>query len=146
MPNEIFPGNVGEAGQWSAVLAPMRSRKLELYLIRRSHPGQGNVIREVKDGKEVLTHVTQDQVVKLTLETPPEGEWLSEPTLVGKPDGFRGENDVTDFIRSIVELGATLGIYAGEYKDNAKEMGAVKNHLADMQNISNILLKKITGV
>lgn len=132
-----FPA-AAECGVWSAVLGPMITRNTRLFLMRRSHHGDGTIAvrddpRPGWEGHRIAEPI-KTFAVKMELVEVEEGEMPGEPTIAGGGVDSAGRDDVRDFLQACVDCAAQMGIVpTNGAPDLSGELNATRVHLEDMR-------------
>ena len=122
----------GHAGRWSAFMPMPSSRKINFYILRRSHDTDARAVVKLDDkGKQVMEPV-KEYGVKFELTECIEGEFPEHPTL---SLGSFGDREFYDFVQCIMNFGASIGMLPANQKDQTDELKAVRYHLEDMRKI-----------
>lgn len=117
---------VGTAGAWSLVVPPLRTRAIDLHIMKTwQHTGPGPA------------RYTQDEVLPFAFTTPREGDWAPEGPAFRSAEMFApgGHNAVFDFLQAAMNLAWQLGIRPAGATDGRAELAATRAHLEDMRRL-----------
>jgi hypothetical protein len=146
-----FPAG-SRKGRWSVFIGPMFRRTPSLYILRRSHLVEGNMVQDQDlesvtredtssiPGPPMRVQLNTEYGVRFELTKLNEGDLPQEPSIDSHHiDG----TDVTDFLQACVDCAWEMGIYPTQFADRNKEVEALRNHLEDMRQLAGV--RKHTG-
>ena len=128
---------LANSGRWSAMIVPLTRPRMELFLFKRSHATTAHAVYVNDTGGGGHPEAVKTYQVKFVLEEVLEGQLHQDTPTIDGPyiDMESARNDVSDFLRAIVNLAAEQGIYADVPKRTDDELKAVRYHLEDLRRL-----------